>query len=80
MDVIDEGRVDLVINVPRSYDEFGRPDGYLIRRRAIDAEVPLITDLMLARAVVTALRNRNGKPMELRAWDEYLSRQPRRLG
>lgn len=34
MDVIDEGLVDLVVNVPRSYDELGRPDGYLIRRHA----------------------------------------------
>ena len=42
MDVIDEGLVDLVINVPRTYDELGRPDGYLIRRRAVDAEVSLV--------------------------------------
>jgi carbamoyl-phosphate synthase large subunit len=80
MDVIEEGAVDLVINVPRSYDELGRPDGYLIRRRAVDADVPLMTDLMLATALVNALRNRAGRaPMPVRAWDEYLARQPRHL-
>jgi carbamoyl-phosphate synthase large subunit len=79
MDVIDEGLVDLVINVPRSYDELGRPDGYLIRRRAIDAEVPLVTDLMLATALVTALRNQLNATPALRSWDEYLARQPREL-
>jgi len=78
MDVIDQGLVDLVINVPRSYDELGRPDGYLIRRRAVDAEVPLVTDLMLARAVVDALRNRAAVP-ELRPASEYLARRPRAL-
>ena len=62
MDVIDDGLVDLVINVPRTYDELGRPDGYLIRRRAVDAEVPLVTDLMLATALVNALRNRAVEP------------------
>ena len=31
-ELIERGRVDLVINVPREYDELGRPDGYLIRR------------------------------------------------
>ncbi len=72
MDVIDEGLVDLVINVPRSYDELGRPDGYLIRRRAVDADVPLVTDLMLATALVTALRNRAGASPAIRSWDEYL--------
>ncbi|MEO8636753.1 MAG: carbamoyl-phosphate synthase (glutamine-hydrolyzing) large subunit [Gemmatimonadales bacterium] len=79
MDVIDEGLVDLVINVPRSYDELGRPDGYLIRRRAVDAEVPLITDLMLATALVTALRNRANVPVPIRSWEDYLGRQPRHL-
>jgi carbamoyl-phosphate synthase large subunit len=79
MDVIDEGLVDLVINVPRSYDELGRPDGYLIRRRAVDADVPLVTDLMLATALVDALRNRRSRTPAIRAWDEYLGRQPMAL-
>jgi carbamoyl-phosphate synthase large subunit len=79
MDVIEEGLVDLVINVPRSYDELGRPDGYLIRRRAVDADLPLVTDLMLATALVTALRNRNGSVPAVRSWEEYLGRQPRHL-
>ncbi len=79
MDVIDEGLVDLVINVPRSYDELGRPDGYLIRRRAVDADVPLVTDLMLATALVNALCNRKNRPPAIRAWDEYLGRGARPL-
>jgi carbamoyl-phosphate synthase large subunit len=80
MDVIDAGLVDLVINVPRSFDESGRPDGYLIRRRAVDAEVPLVTDLMLARALVDALRRyRAPADLELLAWDEYLARSPMQL-
>jgi carbamoyl-phosphate synthase large subunit len=79
MDVIDEGLVDLVINVPRSYDELGRPDGYQIRRRAIDAEVPLMTDLMLATALVNALVNQKGKQPQLLAWADFLARQPRHL-
>ena len=39
MDLISEGKVDLVINIPREYDQYGRPDGYLIRRRAVDQVV-----------------------------------------
>ena len=80
MEVIEKGLVDLVINVPREYDDMGRPDGYLIRRRAVDAEIPLVTDLMLARAIVEAMRFRRS-PAELRinAWDEYMARQPMAL-
>jgi carbamoyl-phosphate synthase large subunit len=65
--------------VPRTYDELGRPDGYLIRRRAVDAEVPLVTDLMLARAMVHALSNRVGGAPAIRSWSGYLERQPRLL-
>ena len=47
-------QIDLVINVPRQYDAVGRPDGFLIRRAAVGAGVPLIADLQLARAVIEA--------------------------
>ncbi len=77
MDAIDEGKVDLVINVPVEYDELGRPDGYLIRRRAVDAGIPLVTDPKLARAVVEALRwKRSMKDLQLHSYEEYRLRNP----
>ena len=80
MDAIDEGKVDLVINIPVEYDELGRPDGYLIRRRAVDAGMPLITDLQLARALIEALRSRGSvSDLTTLAYDEYRARSPVRL-
>ena len=70
--LIDSGEVDLVINVPREFDETGRPDGYLIRRRAVDAGVALITDLQLARAVIEALRSKTMSDMGATAWDDFV--------
>ena len=72
--LIDAGKVDLVINVPREFDEIGRPDGYLIRRRAVDAGVALITDLQLARAVVEALRSNAMADMSVAAWNDFVPR------
>ncbi|MGI9303368.1 MAG: carbamoyl-phosphate synthase (glutamine-hydrolyzing) large subunit [Gammaproteobacteria bacterium] len=72
--LIDDCKVDLVINVAREYDQFGRPDGYLIRRRAVDSGLPLITDLHLARAVVEALRRTAQGGLDPVAWDNYLGR------
>jgi carbamoyl-phosphate synthase large subunit len=69
--VIDQGLVDLVINIPRTYDAQGRPDGYAIRRAAIDAGVPLITDPQLARTVIEMLHRTAGRPPELRAMTDY---------
>ena len=66
--------MDLVINIPREYDQQGRPDGYLIRRQAIDHGVPLVTDLQLARAIVEALRWRNPSSLEVIAWNDYVGR------
>jgi carbamoyl-phosphate synthase large subunit len=55
LDAMHAGRIDLVINIPRQFDGQGRPDGYLIRRTAIDMNIPLITDLSVARRLVRAM-------------------------
>jgi len=70
--LIKSGAVDLVINIPLDYDRQGRPDGYWIRRAAIDSGVPLITDLQLARAVVEMLRQTRGKVCEPLAMGELV--------
>jgi carbamoyl-phosphate synthase large subunit len=70
---IEAGLVDLVINIPRAYDDEGRPDGFRIRRAAIDHGVPLITDPQLARTVIETLRRTRGLPMLPQAMDSYVS-------
>jgi hypothetical protein len=75
MDAIKEGLVDLVINIPIEYNELGRPDGYHIRRQAVDAGIPLITDLQRAQAIIEALRHRKVKDPPILSWDEYAARR-----
>jgi carbamoyl-phosphate synthase large subunit len=72
MDLLDSGEIDMVVNVPREYDEYGRPDGYLIRRRAVETGTPLFTDLQLARAVIEALWRKRDHGLNVRAWQDYL--------
>ena len=74
LDLIERGMIDFVINIPREYDQFGRPDGYLIRRQAVDSGVSLVTDLQLARAIIEALRWRNPSTLEILALDDYVAR------
>ena len=71
VDAIERGLVDLVVNIPRSYDSLGRPDGYAIRRAAIDCGVPLVTEINLARAIVEMLRSRSNKRLLPRAIAEF---------
>ena len=75
LDVLERDLVDLVINIPREYDQYGRPDGYLIRRQAIDLGVSLVTDLPLARAIVEALRWRKPSSLEILALNDYVARE-----
>lgn len=77
MEAIQRGLVDLVINIPRDFDAAGRPDGYMIRRAAVDAHVPLVTELQLARAVIEALRATRSRSTRVIAWDDVVSRPPR---
>jgi carbamoyl-phosphate synthase large subunit len=72
--VIERGLVDLVANVPVSYDSLGRPDGYAIRRAAIDRGVPLITDPHLAKAMVAMLSSTRGKLAAPQALGDYVAR------
>jgi carbamoyl-phosphate synthase large subunit len=72
MELIDAGEIDLIVNVPREYDEYGRPDGYLIRRQAVETGTPLFTDLQLARALIEALWRKRDSRLPVRAWQEYL--------
>jgi carbamoyl-phosphate synthase large subunit len=72
MELIDAGEIDLIVNVPREYDEYGRPDGYLIRRRAVETGTPLFTDLQLARALIEALWRKQPDKLSIRAWQDYL--------
>jgi carbamoyl-phosphate synthase large subunit len=63
--------VDLVINIPREFDERGRPDGYRIRRAAIDMNVPLVTDLCVARKLVRAMTRKQIGDLHPKSLGEY---------
>lgn len=72
LDLIDQGKVDLVVNVPVAFDPEGRPDGYLVRRRAVDRGVPLLTDPRLALHVVEALASHPKGTLRAVAWNDFL--------
>ncbi len=73
LNVMSEGLVDLVINIPKLYDEMGRPDGFHIRRRAIDSGISLITDRKMAGAIVEALRWLDPHALQVSAWNDVVS-------
>ncbi len=71
MDVLGEKVIDLVINIPKNYSREEVTDGYLIRRKAIDFNIPLITNLQLAQYVVVALQRYKEEDLKIKEWGEY---------
>ena len=55
VELIESGQVGLVINTPNKFSHEEITDGYGIRRAAIDANVPLIINLQLAKLLAQTL-------------------------
>jgi carbamoyl-phosphate synthase large subunit len=68
---IADGKIDLVINIPKNVEKKELDNDYLIRRKAVDFGVPLITNLQLAKRLVEALHNTQPEDLKTKSWDEY---------
>ncbi|MGA1866336.1 MAG: carbamoyl-phosphate synthase (glutamine-hydrolyzing) large subunit [Thermoplasmatota archaeon] len=70
LDYIRDGKIGLVINIPKSNEEEELSNDYLIRRTAVDNDVPLITNLKLAERMLEALKHHDFDDLPVREWDD----------
>jgi hypothetical protein len=73
LDAITPSRLDLIINIPSGYDRKELTDGYIIRRRAIDYGIPLITNLQLAELFTKSMGAKRWEDLEVLPYDAYLA-------
>ena len=66
---IQRGGIELIINLPKNYSESELTNDYLIRRAAVDFNVPLITNAQLAKRVIDAILENS--ELEIKEWGEY---------
>lgn len=71
LELIREGKVDLVVNIPKDASEEELENDYTIRRAAVDHGVPLITNIQLAERLAGAVARKRLDNLEIRSWDEY---------
>ncbi|MBI2971185.1 MAG: carbamoyl-phosphate synthase (glutamine-hydrolyzing) large subunit [Candidatus Aenigmarchaeota archaeon] len=71
LDLIEQKKVDLVINIPSEYTPEQLDDEYLIRRRAADFGIPLLTNMQISRFFIDALAKKSMDDLKIKAWDEY---------
>lgn len=68
---IADEKIDLVINIPKNIEKEELDNDYLIRRKAVDFNVPLITNLQLAKRFVEAIHKTSPEDLKVKSWDEY---------
>ncbi len=69
--LLERGSLDLIINIPTSAFAGETTDGSIIRRKAVDLNIPLITNRQLAEAFVNALLEQRGDGLKTRSSAEY---------
>jgi carbamoyl-phosphate synthase large subunit len=76
LELIAARRVDLVINIPKSSGETELHNDYLIRRKAADLGIPLMTNIQLAQRFVEALSKKPLLELQIKSWQEYGGQGP----
>jgi carbamoyl-phosphate synthase large subunit len=73
---IPNGNIDMVINIPlpTTIEEKFKTimeDEYQIRRMAVDYNIPVITNLQLAEAIINAIKYMRDKKPSIKSLNEY---------
>ncbi len=71
IDIIRDRKVDLVINIPKNFQEDELTNDYKIRRLAVDYNVPLVTNTQIAMRLAEALAHRGLDDLSIKSWREY---------
>ncbi len=65
------GKIDLVINIPKTSEKVELDSDYIIRRKAVDLNIPLFTNIQVAKRFVKALKVYSPETLPVKSWDEY---------
>ena len=64
-------KIDLIINIPKNAQVEELDNDYIIRRKAIDINIPLITNIKFAKRFVEAIKDIKLERLKVKSWDEY---------
>ncbi|WP_018109889.1 carbamoyl-phosphate synthase (glutamine-hydrolyzing) large subunit [Bacteroides propionicifaciens] len=71
MKLIQDHKIELIVNIPKNQTKRELTNGYKIRRAAIDHNIPLITNDRLASAFIEAFCEMTEKDIQIKSWQEY---------
>jgi len=73
--LIKERKVDLVINIPKNLSKSELNNDYLIRRTAIDLNIPLITNARLASAFIYSFCKKSIEDLGIDSFSDYVDQK-----
>jgi carbamoyl-phosphate synthase large subunit len=71
LEYLTERKIDLVINIPKNYQEEELTNDYIIRRKAVDFAIPLIAELQLAKRFADTIVAKGVEDLQIKSWEEY---------
>jgi carbamoyl-phosphate synthase large subunit len=78
VEYLKEGKIDMVINIPMANHVVRQSevlrDEYIIRRMAVEFNIPVVTNIELASALVKVLKQCNGNGGTVSSLNEYMDR------
>ena len=69
--MLQDKEIDLEINVPKNFTPVELKNGYMLRRAAVDFNIPLITNARLATAFIRAFCGMSKDEIQIKSWDQY---------
>ena len=69
---LDDGKIDLVINIPKSSEKLELDRHYIIRRKAVDMNIPLFTNVQATKRFIKSLKQYKSEDLKIKSWDEYV--------
>jgi carbamoyl-phosphate synthase large subunit len=67
-----EGKIDMVINIPKTSEKVELDSDYIIRRKAVDLNIPLFTNVQATKRFIIALSHYREDDLPVKSWDEYV--------
>ncbi len=71
LDLLESGAIDLVINVPKSFEHEELSNDYQIRRKAVDFGLSLFTNIQAAVLFVEAIGRYRTSDLMIKPWADY---------
>jgi carbamoyl-phosphate synthase large subunit len=70
-ELIEQRKLDLVINIPKNFQEIELTNDYYIRRKAVDFRIPLLTNIQLANRLAESLSRKQAVDLGIKELQAY---------